>query len=154
MLRENQNSFPQFEETQDLEVLIGKLKDTIYAVMCIKLFFARKQQAENAEDSLVALVFRPSGAIDVCPQGECQGFDSEDIVCDDRLYIRYRSKDVISYGGCRYLLGSVMAIEMDEYGNDASVTDDTIAAALDFMDDNMVGIILDDEWIPAFRIAD
>ena len=81
----------------------------------------------------VVMAINPSGYIDVFTAQEFQhmteeddAFCEQDIIFDDLLLIHCNPEDVVDLGGIRYLLGTAVIVEMDENGNECSVTHETI----------------------------
>lgn len=92
----------------------------------------------------VVMAINPSGYIDVFTAQEFQhmteeddAFCEQDIIFDDLLLIHCNPEDVVDLGGIRYLLGTAVIVEMDENGNECSVTHETIENAFDYVNANL-----------------
>lgn len=108
----------------------------------------------------VVMAINPSGYIDVFTAQEFQhmteeddAFCEQDIIFDDLLLIHCNPEDVVDLGGIRYLLGTAVIVEMDENGNECSITHETIENAFDYVNANLTTITVDGMAIPAFRLV-
>lgn len=84
---------------------------------------------------------------------EDDAFCEQDIVFDEQLLIHCNADDVVELGGIRYLLGTAVIVEMDENGNECSVTHETIESAFDYVEANLTTISVDGMAIPVFRLV-
>lgn len=123
---------------------------------------AQRLAGEEADGDLPAIVMaiNPSGYIDVFTAQEFRqmteeddAFCEQDIVFDEQLLIHCNADDVVELGGIRYLLGTAVIVEMDENGNECSVTHETIESAFDYVEANLTTINVDGMAIPAFRLV-
>ena len=79
-------------------------------------------------------------------------FAAQDLVFEEQVFLRYNEEDVVELGGNRYLLGTAVVFELDQDGNEVSVTHDTIENVFDYVEANLTCIEVDELTIPAFRL--
>ena len=75
-----------------------------------------------------------------------------DTVLDEELLINYDEADVAVLGDERYLIGPMVIFEIDEYGNECSITEDTIRSFFEYAETGRTLIEVDGKNFPAFRL--
>ena len=129
------------------------LRDEADARKCEKLGELRKKYGEDARMVILA---DPAKGYKICTAETSQdtflddnGFEP---VFDDELLINYDEEDVVTLGGRRYLTGPMVVFEIDEDGNECSITPDTIKSFFDFTEASRTLIEVDGKNFPAFRL--
>lgn len=152
--RKNENTIEQLAELDAL------LRDLMISAVCLKLEIAEDAYADEDEPPVLVMTLDPTGDLNICTQDEgdelFEDADSLDdfIVFNDRLILTCEASKVVELDGTSYLLGSAVIREIDDYGNDCSVNENTIRNAYDFVEANLTSIAVDGKEIPAFRLVD
>ena len=133
-------------------VMIGILNERMEATQNL-------EPEEDDEFPPVVMAINPTGFVDVFSCGEFRKmmeeddtFAAQDLVFEEQVFLRYNEEDVVELGGNRYLLGTAVVFELDQDGNEVSVTHDTIENVFDYVEANLTCIEVDELTIPAFRL--
>ena len=161
MYRNNQNLMNHEENPEEmLTALEELLRELVVAAFCLKLEMMEDDYADEGESPVLVMAIDPTGSIDICTQDEGDElFEDEDslddfIVFDDLLILTCESSKVVELGGVHYLWGPAVIREIDDDGNDCSITEETIRDVFDFMEANLTGIKVDGKESPAFRLVE
>jgi len=151
-------------EEADVEKLFSDaadmLRELVIIAFTMKLEMAQDEHADEDEPPMLVMVIDPTGHVEICTEDEGNELfedeapDDEMIIFDGQLILSSDYDNVAELGGVNYLIGPAVIREMDDDGNDISITDDTIRNVFDFMEANLTGIQVDGKVTPAFRLVD
>ena len=129
------------------------LRDEAVTRKCEKLGELRKKYGEDAR---LVILADPAKGYKLCTAEASQDAFLDDsgfeLVFDEELLINYNEEDVVTLGGRRYLTGPMVVFEIDEDGNECSITPDTIKSFFDFTEASRTLIEVDGKNFPAFRL--
>ena len=134
------------------------LRDEAVTRRCEKLGELRKKYGEDAR---LVILADPAKGYRICTEeASLDAFLEDDAfepggfepVFDEELFINYDEEDVVVLGGRRYLTGPMVIFEIDEDGNECSITPDTIKSFFDFTEASRTLIEVDGKNFPAFRL--
>lgn len=120
-----------------------------------------RQEAKGMnEDDIVTVVLFPESEPKIMTASDCHeeygneyNFDREDAIFHDRLFVFYDKSRVAELAGKRYLVEApMMAVELDEFGNECSIAPDTYEAAVEYVEKHLTYIEADGETVAAFRL--
>ena len=141
-----------------LTAIAEHLRDEAVTCRCEKLGELRKKYGEDAR---LVILADPAKGYRICTEEACReelfdddDYDSEtiDTIFDEALFVGFNDCDIATLGGTRYLTGRMMIFEVDEDGNEISITPDTIRSFFDFVEISRTLIEVDGKNFPAFRL--
>ena len=133
-------------------------RETLVAENCEKFWKMRKKYGENTR---LVILADPKKGSKLYSEDECMDklltdidFDPDiiDEIFDGALLVNYNEDDVSVIKGKRYLIGPMMILEIDENGNECSITPDTIKNFFDFTETCSTEIKVDGRIYSAFRL--